>query len=237
MTGGTMGSVRLFDAEDAALLATREGHGDQIHAVAAARDADLYASADDTGVVALWRGRELEPIRSWNAGGGRVDGLLFSIDAAVLLIGCADGVVRRVPLDASAPPLEPIRAHRKKLHAMSMDAKGRVLVSSGADGRIAWRSLDADTGGGEIEVEAGEVLHTAVSPDGAWIAACGESGTLRLFERLGGGDPITLQVAEGKLFALAWHPTKPLLAWGGEKGGAGVVELGPNARPDTVEVK
>ena len=162
-------------------------------------------------------------------GGGRVGGLVFSPDGALLYIGSGDGVIRRVSIDGE-DSLAPLRGHERGIGALSMDKSGRVLISAGRDGRILQWDLKSGAIADTLKEDPAEIRTTVISPDGRWIAACGESGTVRVWQRGSGALPwFKFQAAKTHLFALAWHPTKRLLAWSGEKGQAGVLELARRA--------
>jgi len=230
-----MGSVRLFKTGDATQIANKAGHKDQMHAVAASPRGDVCASADDKGVVRLWSVPDLSPLRTWDLGGGRVDGLVFSRDGGVLHIGSSDGAIRRVSIDTGAS-LPALRAHQKGIVALSRDADGRALVSAGRDGRILEWDLKGGFIAGRLRADPSEILSTVVSPDGRWIAAGGTSGTVRVWQRGSGALPwFQFEASKTKLFALAWHPTKPLLAWSGVKGTAGILELARHAPKEQPE--
>jgi len=230
VTGDTMGSVRLFKTADASLLIAKEGHEEQIHAVAASPLGDLIASGSDDGQVRLWKAGTLEAVRSWPPRGRGLGALVFSKDGQTLFIGGGDGRIRRVSTEtgeeqAALPVHTRLPVHTGAVRSLYLDRTGKRLVSAAADGKIVWWDIEAGRVEFFVETEADEVLEARVHPGGKWVASCGVSGTVRLWQH-GLKEPIaSLDVAESRLFALVWHPTEPRLAWSGMKGQAGVLRV------------
>jgi len=54
-TGGTDGSVRVWDADTGKLLATFLGHKTAVHSIAFSGDGSLIASGGRDGAVRIWK--------------------------------------------------------------------------------------------------------------------------------------------------------------------------------------
>jgi len=220
-----MGSVRLFKTADASVLATQEGHETQIHAVAASPLGDLVASASDDGQVRLWKAATLEAVRAWSAGGRYVGALAFSKDGRTLYVGRKDGSIHRVSVETGEQQQTPLKAHTRTVRSLSLDRSGETLVSAAADGKILWWDLAKAVVRHSVAGEPDEMYEARLHREGTWVASCGKSGTVRLWQR-GKADPVaSFEAATTPLFALAWHPRKPRLAWSGDRGRAGILRV------------
>lgn len=231
-----MGTVRVFKTEDASVLASQEAHKDQIHAVAASPTGDHIASASDDGQMYLWRPAKLEKLRAWHEG-GYVGALVFSGDGKTLYIGRGDGVIRRVAVETGTEHSRLI-AHKKHIRSLSMDRAGKTLLSTSGDGVMVWWDTERGTirhRASQAEEHVEDYSTADISPDGKW-AASGGGGTVLLW-RAGTAKAIaSFDAGKTDMLSIAWHPTKPLVAWSGTKGRAGVVRVEvppPDPKPAT----
>jgi small GTP-binding protein len=212
VSGGSDGTVRLWDAASGRELSVLEGHKDWVLSVSWSGDGRVVSGGSD-GTVRLWdaaSGRELSVLKGHK---GRVWSVSWSADGRVVSSG-DDGTVRLWDA-ASGRELSVLKGHKGSVRSVSWSADGRV-VSGGSDGTV--RLWDAASGR-ELSVLEGHkawVMSVSWSGDGRRVVGGGSDGTVRLWDAASGRE---LSVLEGHK---AWVMS---VGWSGE-GGNGL------SRPD-----
>lgn len=210
-SGGSDGSVRIWDRVSGRLLHALEGHECWVRALAAAPDGHWLASGGDDGRVLIWDpaiGRVLHVLEEH---GGRVSALAAAPDGQWLASGGNDGRVR-IWDPASGRLLHALEGHRNSVGALVPALDGRWLASAGGDGRVliwapaSWRLLGAL---GWLEASASAL---ATAADGRWLASAGEDGRVRIWEAACGRLLHDLSGHRGRVRALTATPDGRWLA-------------------------
>jgi len=170
VTGSWDGTLKVWDAEREALLATLAGHAGKVYGGAIAPDGRRLVSAGADGTLRLW---DLETFREaavWRDGGGPVRACALSPDGALLASGGDDGVIRVREL-VRPEAVREIGRHRSWVTVLRWTPDGAELVSGSYDGTV--RIWDAATGAERLCLirQREPVFAVAVSPDGARLAA------------------------------------------------------------------
>jgi serine/threonine protein kinase/WD40 repeat protein len=116
-----------------------------------------------------------------------------------------------------------LTGHTQSIHTLALAPQRRLLASGSADGSLVLWDMAAAKRLLELPNDAGSVWGAAFSADGAKLASVARSGRnwgrLIVWELEAGADPKPRQVIRSPLesrlgtqAALAYHPSKPLLA-------------------------
>jgi WD40 repeat protein len=206
-SGGTKGSIRLWNANGGSLIATAAGvhksvtvdgnpMEDSVAALAFSPDGSTLASAGFIdGSFRLWNGRSLAALseKAVAAEMGYLDSLAFSPDGTILATSSENGAIRLWDVRTQRPLTPPIAAH----------GTGRTLVEFGTDPSAVGK-------GNKIQEGAGPTF-VAYSPDGR-LASGGFDKQIRIWNGRTGapiGSPIAFPApvrslafsGDGKLFA------------------------------------
>jgi WD40 repeat protein len=127
--------VRVYRVTDGACLATMQGHGEAVNAVAVLGP-DAIASASDDATLRLWRvsdGACTAMLRD----SAQVTALL-AISGGRLLSGCASGTIRMwdVRRGGASTPMRELRGHSDYVRALVALPDGRRVASAGDDTSI-----------------------------------------------------------------------------------------------------
>jgi WD40 repeat protein len=144
-SAGYDGTVRLWELAQAAppasagslgrSLATLEGHGGLIFALALNADGRLLATGGEDTMVRLWDTGSGSLLTTLQGHGGPVFGLALGKDGHLLASGGLDGMIRLWETDTGAF-LAMQEAHSGLIYSVTMSADTQRLVSGGDDGLV-----------------------------------------------------------------------------------------------------
>jgi WD40 repeat protein len=92
-SGGEDGTIRLYAAENGALLRTLHGTRGSVYSIALSPDARTLGAAID-GAIQLWDMRSGLPLRTLLGHDGDVYSITWSPDGRTLASGSSDGTIR-----------------------------------------------------------------------------------------------------------------------------------------------
>ncbi|MBL8863238.1 MAG: protein kinase [Planctomycetes bacterium] len=210
--------LRVFRAEDGALLRACRGSARQIVGLSWSPDGSFLVTWQRQLWASVWHGADRPFLPVLRGHAAAVRSARFSRDGSQALTASEDGTARvwRVPSGRLERVLDPRAAELERapllaadfgpdaVRAVSTDANGRVLVWDARDGRVE-RCLEAP---GAAPVPA------RIAPDGARVALADRAGGVRLLD-LASGVERWLGAHEGELTALCFSPDGRLLATGG----------------------
>jgi WD40 repeat protein len=139
-SGGVDRTVRLWDVDARAPVATLSGHTNLVHRVAFSPGGALVASASEDHTVRLWD-TKTRTEQAVLAHGSVIYGLAFSPDGTRLATGCADNTIRLWDI-ATGTEVAELRGHTAYVHAVAFSPDGTRLASASGDltARV-WDSL------------------------------------------------------------------------------------------------
>lgn len=150
--------------------------------------------------------------------------LVWSADAAALLMASGDGELLRLDARGEAPA-QMLGSHAGGALAVTAQRAGPLFASSGQDGEV--RLWDSRTDASQLLTRGEWSEHLAFSPDGRSLAVA-TGRRLRLFDA-NGQETMQLPEGSGAILALAWKPMGRELAVVGN-GGLRVHQLGQSVQ-------
>ena len=117
-----------------------------------------------------------------------------------------------------------------KVRSLAFMAKGQMLVTSGANGVVAWPFSGSNGPMGKQAAEVGYdenaiVARVAATLNGGWVAWGLDNGRVRACEATGSRILELREAADAPITAIAITADGARVAWGDEAGNAGVADL------------
>ncbi|MDT3400179.1 pentapeptide repeat-containing protein, partial [Streptomyces sp. B1866] len=221
--GGNDGVVRVWDPATGRRLRELTGHSDRLVSAVFGPRGSLLGTASNDGDVYLWDAATGEYQREIDAETEHVWAEAFSADGELLATANDDDTVR-LWYRATGAHRTTLAKHRGRVRSIAFAADGRRLATGCddsyvrlwdvADGRLA-AQLD-----GHTDRVYAVVYGTDGESDGGgragrpWLASASWDGQAIVWD---GDRPVRrLTGHSGRLWAAAAHPTRPLLATGGD---------------------
>lgn len=207
--------IIVWDARTGEQVRVLEGHRRAVRAVAFSTDGRLVASAGVDGSARIWEVSSGRELRRFTLESDRIEinDVAFSADDAFLLLGCADGTLRRFSILADAAPETLLRRSSEiwTIEVLQNTAKRRLLAA----GRTEKGIVEIDERGRPtltLEGHGNGISDLAYGPEGKHIASSSYDGTVRIWSALSGAPVLTLEGHDDFVSGLAFSKGKNLLA-------------------------
>ena len=243
LAGAFWKTICLWDTQTGKHIQTLEGHENNVdsltfsvdggtedgiyYKVAVSPDGSLFAAADNSGTIGLFRTKTGERIHTLEGHSRYVLALTFSADIRTIASGSRDGSIRIWEV-ASGEKIHTFAEHYGNFSCFSASADGKTIVSVGRDRNVClW---DATSGKLQKIINRKGISHVidiALSADGKTIVFEG-SGGIGLWDTETGTRKQTLKWFFGDLWSVAFSPdgrtiaggnnTKTLYVWDADTG-------------------
>ncbi len=216
-SGSLDGRVILWDAVCGTLLRTLEGHKDAVRSVSFSLDGRRLASGSADRTIKLWDPASGELLRTLEEHQGTIYSVSFDPLGRTLAGGSFDNTVKLWD-SASGNLLRTLEGHQGQVSNVSFDPSGRTLASGSFDYTV--KLWDSATGNllRTLEGHTSDIGCLRFSPDGRLLASGSRDGTIRMW-RCDTWEVVAVIPEPASLYlglwALAFHPTLPLLATAG----------------------
>ncbi|MEH1900004.1 MAG: hypothetical protein V7L04_00900, partial [Nostoc sp.] len=219
VSGGTDGTVRLWNLQGLPLVEPLRGHKGDVSSVAISADRQTIVSGGTDGTVRLWNHQGLtlaEPLRGHEGG---VSSVAISADGQTIVSGGYDGTVRLWNHQGLTLTL---RGHKGYVSSVAISADGQKIVSGGTDGTVRLWNYQGQTLAEPLRGHKGDVSSVAISADGQTIVSGGTDSTVRLWNYQGLTLAEPLRGHEGWVYSVAISGDGQTIVSGG---GDGTVRL------------
>jgi WD40 repeat protein len=181
VSGGTDGTIRLWDLSANSVRIVPAGHGGAVTALALTADGQTLASGGDDGVLRMW-----DPIAGklrfcLHNEAGAASALALADDGMTLVASGDDGLVRVWDL-ASRRQAAVLPGHADRVRGVAVTPDGKRALSGARDGSLrVWDLVRAEQEA-ILTGHDGSVLGVAVTADGGLAVTCGGDGTVRVWD-------------------------------------------------------
>lgn len=196
---GLQGEVKVWDAENAALLHTLRGHRDSVYSVAVDTAGKYIASGSYDHQIQLWEIGKPSPIATLTGHNGPVFDIAFQNSGKILASVSGDRTVKLWSIPDGAR-LDTLQESTKELYTLALAPDGSRVYAAGVDNRIRAWSISADGKEGTNKLLISQfaheapVLRIAASPDGQFIISTGEDYAVKVWD----AATLTLRKSLGK---------------------------------------
>ena len=202
-------TVRLWDVETNANIATLEGHERRVNAVAFSPDGKVLASAGGDGPVRLWNvesGQQKAALK----GHEWATSVAFSPDGTLLASG-GDLTVRMWDV-ATNTNIATLEGHTEVVNAVAFSPEGKLLTSGSWDNTVKLWDVETNTNIATLEGHTDGVVSVAFSPDGTLLASGSWDNTVKLWDVETNTNIATLEGHTRSVVSVAFSPNGTLLA-------------------------
>lgn len=213
---GNDGVVRLWETRTGRRTHELTGRGDRLVSAAFSPGGPpVLATASNDGDMYLWDPASRE-YRELDAETEHVWAEAFNADGTLLATANDDDSVR-VWFRSTGSPVSNLAGHRGRVRSIAFRSDSDVLATGCDDSRVrVWEArsgrLVAELGGSAGHAD--RVYGVAYGPGSAWLASASWDGTAIVWRE---GEPaLRLRGRGGRLWAVAAHPSRPLLAAAGD---------------------
>lgn len=198
---GTGKPVRLGNQEGRGGQQGQEGQDRKITEVSFNKDGSCVAVTAKDGLVQVFRTDVSDYPLALRGSHQEVTSTAFSPDGARLLLTYEDGTTYNWSLQHPGEPTK-LLGHGDPLSASGFSAEGVYTVTAAEDGAL--RLWPAD-GSGPLSIgHHARVANLKLSPDGSRVASTSKDGTVRIWLRRAGAEPVELRGHQGQVRSLAF---------------------------------
>jgi WD40 repeat protein/beta-lactamase regulating signal transducer with metallopeptidase domain len=228
-TVGPGKKVVVYDGRSDKRLATFDGHGGNVRAIAFSADSRQIASGDENGVVRLWDAIALRPVGSLPALELPITCVQFSPDGKTLAVATCDlheskkGEVTLWNV-ATRELIGALPGNAHGVRSVAFSPNGATIATASAVGVI--RLWDVATRSARISLSYGDCRSVAFSPDGGVLASAHIGGDVVLWSSEGGRQLALLSGHRDEVSQVIFSPVGHSLATAGKAGTVKLWNLG-----------
>ena len=225
-------TVKLWDVETNANIATLEGHEGRINAVAFSPDGTLLAAAGGNGTLRLWdieSGQEKAALK----GHEWVTSVAFSPDGTLLASG-GDVTVRLWDVETNAN-IATLEGHTELVNAVAFSPDGTLLASGSWDNTVKLWDVATNANIATLEGHTNGVISIAFSPNGTLLASASVDNTVKLWDVETNTNIATLEGHTDRVWSVTFSPDGTLLASAGRDATVRLWDVATNTNIATLE--
>lgn len=214
-TGGTGGSIQLWNTVTGKLQRLLDSHTAYVYGVAFSPDGKLLVSGDKEGILIVWDVTTGAEINRMNNGIQNSWRTAFSPNG-LYLASAADGGLVQLWDVAAQHVVRTLNGHSETVRAIAFSPDGKWLVTAGDDSMVVlW---DLSTGHQRKLGLADHVQRALFSPDGRRLVTGGVDGTVKLWDMNTGQELLVLKGHRDEVTSIAFSADGRALATTGLEG-------------------
>lgn len=222
-----MGEIQIWDVQKKTLVRAQTVSMDSIYGVSFSPEGDRVACGGADKSVRLINVADGKELFKFDNHSDWVFGTTFSVDGKRVLSGSRDRAMKLINA-ANAQLIDDINKLLENVICIARHPKEDIVAYGGDQGGVRTYRMQENQGRTaanndvnlvrEYERQPATVHAVCYSNDGALLAVGGAGDEIRIYKTADGARAGVSKGFTGATFALAAHPTKPLLAAGGFDG-------------------
>ncbi|MDJ1171879.1 WD40 repeat domain-containing protein [Roseofilum sp. BLCC_M154] len=216
-SGGNDGTIKVWNLETQAEVATLTGHQEWVYSVSYSPDGKTLASGGADGTIKLWNLETQAEVATLTGHPGGVSSVSYSPDGQTLASGGNDGTIKVWNLETQAE-VATLPGHPGGVSSVSYSPDGQTLASGGGDATIKVWNLETQE---EVATLTGHqywVNSVSYSPDGKTLASGGRDATIKVWNLETQAEVATLTGHPGGVTSVSYSPDGKTLASGSGDG-------------------
>ncbi|GAA4923696.1 TIR domain-containing protein [Streptomyces coeruleoprunus] len=213
-TCGSDGAVRLWDTRTGCRTRELNGRGDRLVSAVFNPARPVLATASSDGRVHLWNQDTGEFLRELGAETEHVWATAFNTTGDLLATANDDDTVR-LWYRSTGTRVATLDRHRGRVRSIAFHRDGDLLATGCDDSLVRlWQAREGHLTA-ELAGHDDRVYGVAFGPGDAWLASASWDGTVIVWRD--GEARLRLRAGAGKLWTVAAHPTRPVVAAAGDQ--------------------
>ena len=216
VSSGVDGDFFLWNTENERnIIATLEGHADNVTSVSFSPDGSTLASASYDSTVKLWDVATRQNIATLTGHTHRVTSVSFSPDGSTLASGDSwwDNTVKLWDV-ATRQNIATLEGHTSDVSSVSFSPDGRILASASSDYTVKLWDVATRQNIATLEGHLGSVHSVSFSPDGSTLASGSLDNTVKLWDVATRQNIATLEGHTSEVTSVTFSPDGSTLASG-----------------------
>jgi RNA polymerase sigma factor (sigma-70 family) len=226
------GAVKVWDPATGQELTALRTDTPSVHGLAFSPDGLALAGGGQRGPVRVWNLATGQPLRVFAGPPAAVWSLAFSGDGRTLLVGSDDRHARLLDVATGRDRLT-WPGHAGAVNSVAATGDGKSIVTCSADGAIVW-DLAAGKVQNRFTAPHQNAKSTAFSPGAAEMAAAGQTGIVRVYDRATGRLVRQLGNHGSGVTALTWSGDGRTVASAGNDGSIQLWDAAAPGKPRAV---
>jgi WD40 repeat protein/serine/threonine protein kinase len=202
-TGEWDKAVKLWDVSGS-LVATMDGHTEQVVAIAFSPDGRMLASGSRDKTIKLWDVAGDKVIATLKGHTGDVQAVAFSPDGRTLASGSSDNTIKLWDV-ASGNELHTLQGHTRPINSVAFSPDGHTLASGSDDNSVKLWDVAGGKESRTLQGHTDSVRAVAYNPDGLTLASGSSDNSIRIWDASSGALVNTLQ-SPAAVLSLAYSP-------------------------------
>ena len=212
-TGGSDGTVRVWDVGTGEQRIQLEGHTGPVRSVAYSPDGRVIASSGDDWTLGIWDADTGEQRAQLTGHTGPVASVVYNRRGDWIASASADRTVRIWDAD-TGEQLRHLTPRPGALNAVAFSPDGELIACAGSDRAVwIWR-IRASSDPQRLTGHASRVNAVAFSPDGGLIASAGADRSIKIWDPQTGEMRSELLDASATVNAVAFGPGQAIASAG-----------------------
>ena len=217
------GNIELYNQAEGAytLLATLEGHSDDVNSVAYRPDGQQLASGSDDNTVGLWDPSSHQQLALLKGHSGGVMSVCYKPDGQQLASGSLDNTVGLWD-PSSHQQLALLKGHSGVVMSVCYRPDGQQLASGSLDNTVGLWDPSSHQQLALLKGHSGRVMSVCYRPDGQQLASGSDDNTVGLWDPSSHQQLALLKGHSGSVRSVCYRPDGQQLASGSEDNTVGL---------------
>ena len=180
VSGGSDGTVELWNTTKQSLVHTFEGHQDDVNSVAISSNGKYLVSGGSDGTVKLWDTTKQSLVHTFESDRFYVNSVAISSDGKYLVSGGSDGTVKLWDITKQSL-VHTFEGHQDDVNSVAISSDSNYIVSGSEDDTVKLWDIVYQTPVNTFEGNKHSVTSVAISSDGNYIVSGSEDDTVKLW--------------------------------------------------------